>query len=112
MFSYIDNSFYIFLFLYLFNLFYSEYILFNIYELCSNATNTDALGKNTMTKNEEFFIESSSGFDDKGKVNYSLDDTLKLLVECNNSLLHIKPSMNNSALICKFFFQRPLVIIF
>lgn len=39
----------------------------------------DALGKNTVTKNEECFIESSSGFD-KEKVNHSLDDTLKLIV--------------------------------
>lgn len=45
-----------------------------------------SLGKNTMTDNEEFFIECSSGFE-REKVNHSLDDTLKLLVECSNSLL-------------------------
>ncbi|KAI9478413.1 MAG: hypothetical protein EXX96DRAFT_570806 [Benjaminiella poitrasii] len=41
-----------------------------------------------MTENEYFFIESSSGFD-KENVNHSLDDTLKLLAECSNALLHI-----------------------
>ncbi|CAO3680677.1 unnamed protein product [Rhizopus stolonifer] len=48
----------------------------------------DALGKNTTTENEEFFIESSSGFE-KENVNHSLDDTLKLLAECSNALLHV-----------------------
>lgn len=47
----------------------------------------DGLGKNSMIKNEEFFIECSSGFE-KEKVNYFLDDTLKLLVECSNPLLN------------------------
>lgn len=48
----------------------------------------DALGKNTVTDNEEFFIESSSGFE-KENVSHSLDDTLKLLAECSSALLHI-----------------------
>ena len=48
----------------------------------------DALGKNTTTENEEFFIESSSGFE-KENVNHSLDDTLKLLAECSSALLHV-----------------------
>lgn len=39
--------------------------------------NASALGKNKMTRNE-FFIESSCAFY-KESVNYSLDDTLKLL---------------------------------
>ncbi|KAI7879532.1 uncharacterized protein EV154DRAFT_52000 [Mucor mucedo] len=56
----------------------------------------DALGKNTMTSNEEFFVECSSGFE-KEVVNHSLDDTLKLLVECSNSLLNtIKQNKNAS----------------
>ncbi|RCH89981.1 hypothetical protein CU098_009815 [Rhizopus stolonifer] len=48
----------------------------------------DALGKGTTTENEEFFIESSSGFE-KENINHSLDDTLKLLAECSNALLHV-----------------------
>ncbi|OBZ84462.1 hypothetical protein A0J61_07484 [Choanephora cucurbitarum] len=48
----------------------------------------DALGKNTLTDSEEFFIESSSGFE-KENVNHSLDDTLKLLAECSGALLYI-----------------------
>lgn len=48
----------------------------------------DALGKNAVTDNEEFFIESSSGFE-KENVSHSLDDTLKLLAECSSALLHI-----------------------
>ncbi|KAI8887745.1 hypothetical protein K501DRAFT_149266, partial [Backusella circina FSU 941] len=48
----------------------------------------DDLGRNTVTNNEEFFIECSSGFD-KEIFSHSLDNTLKLLVECSNSLLHI-----------------------
>ncbi|KAL7317081.1 hypothetical protein PS15m_003481 [Mucor circinelloides] len=48
----------------------------------------DALGKNAVTDNEEFFIESSSGFE-KENVGHSLDDTLKLLAECSSALLHI-----------------------
>lgn len=55
--------------------------------LCDNRY-ADALGKNTTTENEEFFIESSSGFE-KENVNHSLDDTLKLLVECSSALLHV-----------------------
>lgn len=56
----------------------------------------DGLGKNTMTSNEEFFVECSSGFE-KEMVNHSLDDTLKLLVECSNSLLNtIKQNKNAS----------------
>lgn len=47
----------------------------------------DALGKNAVTDNE-FFIESSSGFE-KENVSHSLDDTLKLLAECSSALLHI-----------------------
>ena len=48
----------------------------------------DGLGRNTITNNEELFIECSSGFDNE-ITRHSLDDTLKLLVECSNSLLHI-----------------------
>ncbi|KAG1292474.1 hypothetical protein G6F66_006937 [Rhizopus arrhizus] len=48
----------------------------------------DALGKNAVTDNEEFFIESSSGFE-KENVSHSLDDPLKLLAECSSALLHI-----------------------
>ena len=48
----------------------------------------DALGKNAVTDNEEFFIESSSGFE-KENVSHSLDDTLNLLAECSSALLHI-----------------------
>ncbi|GAA5805934.1 hypothetical protein HPULCUR_011460 [Helicostylum pulchrum] len=49
-----------------------------------------------MTSNEEFFVECSSGFE-KEMVNHSLDDTLKLLVECSNSLLNtIKQNKNAS----------------
>ncbi|KAF1797363.1 hypothetical protein FB192DRAFT_1261246, partial [Mucor lusitanicus] len=43
----------------------------------------DALGMNTMTDNEKFFIESSSSGFDKENVNHSLDDTLKLLQNIN-----------------------------
>ncbi|KAL9540857.1 hypothetical protein MBANPS3_009446 [Mucor bainieri] len=69
----------------------------------------DALGKNTMTDNEEFFIESSSGFD-KENVNHSLDDTLKLLAECSNALLHIikhnkKASIDTISRKCVFGIQ-------
>lgn len=48
----------------------------------------DALGKNTITKNEEFSVESSSGFG-RENVNHSLDDTLRLLAECSSFLLHV-----------------------
>lgn len=44
--------------------------------------------KKNDNKNEELFIRCNSGFD-KEITSHSLDDTLKLLVECNNSLLHI-----------------------
>ncbi|KAI8887821.1 hypothetical protein K501DRAFT_128708, partial [Backusella circina FSU 941] len=48
----------------------------------------DGLGRNTITNNEELFIECSSGFDN-GITRRSLDDNLKLLFECSNSLFHI-----------------------
>lgn len=48
----------------------------------------DALGRNTVSSNEEVFVECSSGFD-KEITCHSLDDTLKLLTCCSNSLLHI-----------------------
>lgn len=55
----------------------------------------DALGKNTVSNNE-VFIECSNGFN-KEVTNHSLDDTLKLLIECTNSLLHIlKPNKRAS----------------
>ncbi|KAI8886517.1 hypothetical protein K501DRAFT_159475, partial [Backusella circina FSU 941] len=57
----------------------------------------DGLGKNTMTSNEEFFVECSSGFE-KEMVNHSLDDTLKLLVECSNSLLNIIKQNKNASI--------------
>ncbi|CEP16440.1 hypothetical protein [Parasitella parasitica] len=66
-----------------------------VISLC-NKKYADGLGKNTMTSNEEFFVECSSGFE-KEMVNHSLDDTLKLLVECSNSLLYtIKQNKNAS----------------
>lgn len=46
----------------------------------------DGLGKNMMVDNEEFFVACSSGFE-KEIVNHSLDDVVKRLVECSNSLL-------------------------
>jgi hypothetical protein len=47
----------------------------------------DVLGRNTITNDEEIFIECSSGFEKEIPM-HSIDDTLKLLVECSNSLLH------------------------
>ncbi|KAI8088179.1 hypothetical protein BDF21DRAFT_396367 [Thamnidium elegans] len=41
-----------------------------------------------MKENEGFLVESSSG-SEKENVNHSLDGTIKLLAECNNSLLYI-----------------------
>ncbi|KAI7897078.1 uncharacterized protein EV154DRAFT_455173, partial [Mucor mucedo] len=46
----------------------------------------DALGLSTITDNEELFIDCSSGFE-KEKVSHLIDGTLKLLVECSDSLL-------------------------
>lgn len=54
----------------------------------SDRSYVDGLGRNTITKNEELFIEGSIGFN-KEKVDHSLADTLKLLVDCINSLLHV-----------------------
>jgi hypothetical protein len=48
----------------------------------------DGLGKNVITKNEEVFMESSSGFD-KENISHTLDDTIKLIVECSNALHYI-----------------------
>lgn len=69
----------------------------------------DGLGRNTRTNNEELFIECSSGFD-KEITSHSLDDTLKLLVECSNSLLHIlkqnkRASMETMTKKCTFGIQ-------
>ncbi|CEP19541.1 hypothetical protein [Parasitella parasitica] len=69
----------------------------------------DGLGRNTRTSNEELFIECSSGFD-KEITAHSLDDTLKLLVECSNSLLHIlkqnkRASMETMTKKCTFGIQ-------
>lgn len=75
----------------------------------SSRVNADALGRNTTTRNEDFFIESSSGFE-KEKINHSLDDTLKLLAECSNALLHTikdnkKASIDNVTKKCTFGVQ-------
>jgi len=69
----------------------------------------DGLGRNMTTNNEELFIECSSGFD-KEITAHSLDDTLKLLVECSNSLLHIlkqnkRASMETMTKKCTFGIQ-------
>lgn len=69
----------------------------------------DALGRNTMTENEEFFVEFSSGFE-KENINHSLDDTLKLLAECSSALLHViknnkKASINTMTKKCTFGVQ-------
>lgn len=45
----------------------------------------DGVGKSTITNHEELFIESSSGIA-KEAVQHSLDDTIKLIIECTNSL--------------------------
>ena len=52
----------------------------------SDRNHADALGKNTLTDGEEFFIESSNG-SEKENVNHSLDDTLKLSARCSGALL-------------------------
>lgn len=48
----------------------------------------DGLGVNTLTNNEEFFMESSSGID-RENIAHSLDDTIKLITECSGALKFI-----------------------
>ncbi|KAI7852547.1 hypothetical protein BDC45DRAFT_512885 [Circinella umbellata] len=56
----------------------------NLTEFCWCKKICGWLRKKPTTSNEELFIECSSGL-----TAHSLDDTLKLLVKYNNSLLHI-----------------------
>ncbi|KAL7325706.1 hypothetical protein PS15p_208157 [Mucor circinelloides] len=55
----------------------------------------DALGKKTL---QQKMIESSSDFE-KENISYSLDDALKLLAECSNTLLHVIKHKKKQALI-------------
>ncbi|KAK4515338.1 uncharacterized protein ATC70_010282 [Mucor velutinosus] len=57
----------------------------------------DGLGVNSLTNEEELFIESSSGIN-RENVAHSLNDTIKLITECSGALQHIVQKHPNASL--------------